>query len=97
VYGRVRDCVHVTQRTHVAAVATALRACINLSSTVITQTRAAAVACLDHVTRTKAGCVKCLIAEERRGKPKLSAERASLLASWHRQFDAAQLSASIEV
>ena len=79
VYGRMRDCVYVTQSAYVAPVATALRCGVNLASTLVTENRAAAVACLDYVTKAKAGCLKCLIVEEHRAKAAAHVQHAELL------------------
>lgn len=97
VYGRMRDCVYVTHATHVAPVATALRSCVKLATTLVTENRAAAVACLDYVTKHKAGCLKCLIVEERHAKPPLRGERSALLHAWRRDFGALLFSECVEV
>ena len=97
VYGRMRDCVQVTHAMHVAPVATALRCCVNLASTLVTENRTVAVACLDYVTRTKAGCLKCLIIEEHRTKLPLESQRAAILNAWRKEFGAVVLSEFLEV
>ena len=93
----MRDCVYVTQSAYVAPVATALRCGVNLASTLVTENRAAAVACLDYVTKAKAGCLKCLIVEENRSKPAIHGQRADLLHALRKEFGAVLLSDCIEV
>lgn len=93
----MHDCVGVTHATHVAPVATALQCCAKLATTLVTDTRAAALACLDYVTQHKAGCLKCLIVEEHKSKGNLEHEQENLIKVWKEKYGAVRLSECLEV
>ena len=94
VFGRICDCVHADDASHVAVLNTALSCAANLATTLIVSNRATALAVLDHLRTTRAGCARCLIVEESPGRfasgaaprlnPALLAEGARGLAEYVR-------------